>query len=164
MERFKKNSRAAPPGCGAQDWVLVPLFFQMSRTPLCRGDSRLKRQKQRFPFLSLPPPVFARLPAARRSSQARISAPMRAGCGPAERNAPRGSAPRRKKRININKKKKRRKGKRKGKKKRKKKNFAGRPRFCQHPAGAVRWLRAGCSEETHAWVAQGLRALLLFLR
>lgn len=137
MERFKKNSRAAPPGCGAQDWVLVPLFFQMSRTPLCRGDSRLKRQKQRFPFLSLPPPVFARLPAARRSSQARISAPMRAGCGPAERNAPRGSAPRRKKRININKKKKRRKGKgkRKGKNKRKKKTSQGGRDFASIPRG-----------------------------
>jgi len=56
VERFKKNIRAAPLVRRAPDWVLVPLFFQMSPTPLCGRDSRLKRQKQTpFPCLPRPP-------------------------------------------------------------------------------------------------------------
>lgn len=53
MEQFKKNIRAAPPARGAQRWAQVPPFSQMSPTPLCRGDSRLMRQKRLPP---LPPP------------------------------------------------------------------------------------------------------------
>lgn len=66
MEQFKKNIRVAPLVRRAQDWVLVPLLFQMSLTPLCWRDSRLKWQKQLFPF---PPPTPAS--PGRRKSHAR---------------------------------------------------------------------------------------------
>lgn len=82
MEQFKKNIRAAPPARGAQRWAQVPPFSQMSPTPLCRGDSRLMRQKRLSP---LPPPA----PAAERHCPP--------GANPAERAAPRGRVLRRKK-------------------------------------------------------------------